>query len=294
MRCHWLVALAAGALLAPAAAGGDLGPFASDAPRVRFDVPRHINAVPVDAAEDAALRPGDQLLRVELPVSVVVQRGDADRVEQVSIEVNGAAAGLTVFDFSPRTTLQSEYAGPIEVESTGEKSRHLDASLGGLLPNPSGGVAQLAPSVSGGKTEHDSRREKASKLAPLEPVVVAGAVQRRRGVVFQFRPSSQTTLEGERLLAITFVAPAAPSLPAVPRLTVNCAAVGEGRVLLVKQHRTWGEASAEVAVRLPRPVRHVTAKPIVRGPVRARRVSTPPAAGTARVITEGAGRVPGE
>ncbi|MEN1681712.1 MAG: hypothetical protein AAGJ46_19185 [Planctomycetota bacterium] len=273
MRCHWLVALAAGALLAPAAAGGELAPFASDAPRVRFDVPRHVSAVLVEGPEDAALRPGERLFRVELPVSVVVQRGDADRVEQVSIEVNGAAAGLTVFDYAPRTTLQSEYAGTIEVESTGEKGRHLDASLGGVLPNPSGGVAQLAPSISGGKTEHDSRREKATKLAPLEPVVVAGAVQRRRGVLFQFRPSSQTTLEGERLLEITFVAPADGSPASAPRLNVACAAVGEGRVLLVKQRRTWGAQSASVALRLPRP--HVTAKPIVRGPIAVKTAGQP-------------------
>ncbi|MEM8864735.1 MAG: hypothetical protein AAGF31_04235 [Planctomycetota bacterium] len=238
------------ASIAVPAAAGDIVNLRADQPEVRFDVPRSVVvrvAAPEEIAGLPALAVGERLVTVDLPVTVVVSRGEVDRVGEVVIEVDGAAAGLTVHDYSPATRLQSEYASEIEVQSTTESNHHLDGSLGGFLPNPGGAVAQLAPSISAGKGGREAETAKHSRLAPKEAIVVAGAINRRQGVLFKFRPSSQTTLEGERRLSITFVAPADWN---GGELSVACTASGERKVLFVTKRKVWGETKAPVGLRL--------------------------------------------
>lgn len=238
---------------------GDLVNLRDDAPEVCFDVPRSVIARNVFLSGDEAplLAPGQRLVTVDLPVTVVVAKGDVGRVDEVVIEIDGASAGLTVHDYSPATRLESEYAGDIQVQSTTEDNRHLDATLGGILPSPGGSVAQLAPSAAAGVIKREAETEKLARLAPKEAIVVAGAVNRRQGVLFKFRPSSQTTLEGERLLSITFAAPADWT---GGELLVDCQARGDRRVLFVTQQKTWGAARAPVRVAL------AGARPSVSGP----------------------------
>ena len=223
------------------AAAADIVGLGAELPRVHFDVPRGV--VATELAETA----GGRLIAVELPVSVVVAKGDVDRVAEVVVEIDGAASGLIVQDFAPVTTLTTEFASDIEVAVISESDRHLDASLGGILPNPGSGIAQLTPSISAGAAGRDTEKETVKKLAPKEAIVVAGAINRRQGVRFKFRPSSQTTLEGERRLTVTF---AAPDGWAGGELAVRCSARGERRVLFVKQRKVWGSANEPVAVRL--------------------------------------------
>ncbi|MEM9187147.1 MAG: hypothetical protein AAGB00_11695 [Planctomycetota bacterium] len=265
-----LVLCAALLALAPAWQAGatDIVGLGADLPEVRFDIPRAVlvRGVTPDAEAMPSLAVGERLVAVELPVSVVVAKGDVRRVGEVVIEVDGAAAGLTVHDYAPATRLESEYTGAIQVESTTESDRHLDGTLGGILPSAAG-VAQLAPSLSAGKASRDAATEKAARLAPKEAIVVAGAINRRQGVLFKFRPSSQTTLEGERRLAVTFIAPQAWE---GGELSVACAASGQRKVLFVKQRKIWGSARAPVTLRLAgapvasaRPAAQTVAKPVV-------------------------------
>ena len=224
----------------PAAKATDIVGLGGDSPRVHFDVPQLV------VAEELASDPAHRRIQVKLPVTVVVAKGDVDRVAEVVVEVDGQQAGLTVHDFSPATTLTTEFAGDIEIRTSSDVDRHLDGSLGGILPNPGGPVAQLTPSVSAGAADRETETETLTKLAPKEATVVAGAINRRQGVLFKFRPSSQTTLEGERTLAVTFTAPTDWS---GGDLVVRCHARGQRRVLFVKQRKIWGSWSETVAVR---------------------------------------------
>lgn len=258
-----MLAAAAVAASAGDAGAGDLVDLGSTLPRVRFDMPRAVIARDAVTADDDDLPfvpAGQRLVTVEVPVSVVVTKGEVRRVEEIVVEVDGAAAGLTVHDYSPATRLESDYTSDIEVQSTTERNHHLDGTLGGILPSTAGSIAQLTPSASAGRTKLEAETEKHARRAPKEAIVVAGAINRRQGVLFKFRPSSQTTLEGERRLAITFVAPADWT---EGELSVTCRALGKRKMLFVKKRETWGAVQAPVEISVAPSPTHTAAKPVI-------------------------------
>lgn len=232
-------------------------------PAVRFDLPPSVIVHQVEGAEEIAhLAAGEQLLMVELPVSVLVSKGRVDRVREVVIEIDGADAGLTVHDYSPATRLETEFAKPIEVENTKRNERHREISIGGT-------VSKITPGAGVSRTRNDVETKKLSRRPPKEAIVVSGPINGRRGVLFKFRPSSQTTLEGEHPLRLTFIAP--PHWQGGD-LDVRCTATGQRKVLFVKQPAVWGRVVESVALRqlgAPRddfatePIRQTTAKPVI-------------------------------
>lgn len=254
-------ALLAAAVLSPPAPAADLVDLGVDLgnsePVVGFDLPRAVAVREVDGAEGVALlAPGERLLSVELPVSMLVRRGDIRRVDEVVVEVDGSAAGLAVHDYSPATRLESEFTGDIEVQSTTENERHREVSLGGT-------VAKLAPGGGVSRTRQEVETERLARRAPKQAVVVSGPINQRRGVLFKFRPSSQTTLEGEHPLRLTFVAPADWSGGS---LEVRCRAAGERKILFVKQPAVWGSVGGQVELRQSKPLGtpgHRTADPFI-------------------------------
>lgn len=229
----------------------ELESFDTQTPEVAFDVPGELLVRDVTTEAFREDRPGERLVEVVAPVTLVLYHGKADRVEDVVIEIDGGAAGLRVHDYSPRTEVAAELAHPIEVKETHTSDRSFGASLGGKL---AGDVA-LTPTVSGGRSSGDTRTETRSVLPPKRPVVVSGAINGRTGVYFKLRSTSQGTLEGERPFRVTFAAPADWN---GGDLSIRCVARGEKKWLFVEQRRVWNETSRPVALRL---VSHTVAKP---------------------------------
>lgn len=237
----------------------DIVGLGAELPDVAFDVPATVLCRELPPA-DADYVGSTRLLEIELPVTVVVARGDVDRVEEVILQLHFGDDRLRVVDFSPTTQLVSEYAEDIEVKSTTGSDNRLDASLGGVLP-VGGAPAHVTPSITAGKTEHQTATETSKRKAPKEAVVVSAAIDRRRGVYFKLRQSSQSTLEGEHRLKVTV---AADRHWSGGELTVNCNARGERKWLFVKQRKVWSTATTPVELRV---ARHTVAKPVVSGPV---------------------------
>ncbi|MGI9456817.1 MAG: hypothetical protein ACR2NU_09655 [Aeoliella sp.] len=226
---------------------------AGELPQVRFDVPQRLAAREL-LSDDLS---SGRLIEITVPISVRIVKGDIQRVNEVAIEID---AGVDVVDFAPRTTLGSELAGDIKVNTTKESARSFDASLGGQSPIPIGDVvAQVAPSISAGKKEREVETTSVSRLAPKKPTAVSGTLGGGQGAFFQFRPSSQTTLEGQHALSLVFRVPDGWQ---ASQLQVRCWARGERRVLWFDQLQVWGSAQATVEVALPgeRPDPHVVAK----------------------------------
>src|SRR5690606_22574762 len=149
-----------------------------------------------------------KLVCVTVPVSLRLVEGNINRVLEVAIEIESNGGGAVVVDFAPRTTLASEQVDKIEVTRTEEKSRSLDASLGGQLPLAAGaGTAQVSPSVSAGDRRKEVETVTSRRLPPLKPLFVSGTLNEGRGAFFQLRPSSQVTLEGQHLVSATFRVP---------------------------------------------------------------------------------------
>lgn len=243
-------------VLAPTAPASDFLDLGSQSPDIEFDFPPKIVCRDVTTPEFTESRPGRRLVEVELPISVVLLRGDADRLRNIVIEVSGAGGGLSVFDYAPATQLTSEFSEPIEVTTTDDKARHLDASLGGAIP-VAGAIAHLTPGISTGVTRRDATTETQKRFPPKQAVVVSGTTGGRQGVFFKLQQSTQTTLEGEHLLKITFDAPADWQAGA---LSVTSVARGTRRVLWAEKPTVWHTSESPIDIEL---ATHVVAKPIV-------------------------------
>jgi hypothetical protein len=186
-------------------------------------------------------------------------------VSELTVEINGASAGLRVLGFSPATQLASDVACEIVTTTTTNSARSFDATLGGQLPVPFGEVvAHATPSFNAGLSNGETTTEKLNRLPPKHAVVISGTSSEGRGVFFKLKRTSQTSLEGVHDLAVTFVAPAGWRGGDV---RVVCNAQGQRKVFWIKQAATLGCEGDTVRLYLagrgrPRTV----AKPVVVAP----------------------------
>jgi hypothetical protein len=218
--------------------------YAVGAPYVEFDFARSAECRDVTPAERMAQVPTHRFVQLVLPVSVRFHGLSMNDVEELDIEINGAAAGLRVIDFAPSTQLASDIAQQIETTTTTKRARSFDGTLGGGLPVPYAGlVAHVSPSVSAGLSGSETATEKMNRLPPKHAIVVSGTSSEGRGVFFKLKRSSQTSLEGVHDLAVTFVVPAGWQ---GGQVRVGCSARGQRRILLLKHDATLGRAAGDV------------------------------------------------
>ncbi|MEQ8848387.1 hypothetical protein [Botrimarina sp.] len=260
LRAHsGLAPLLATALAITAPAGAvelpdlSLDTFKTRTPEVGFDVPQRLVCRDVTTDAFLAERPGERLVEIVAPVTLLLYHGEARRVQDVVVEIDGASAGLAVYDYAPRTELVAEHAQPIEVK----KTESVDKTIGGSLGGKIAGDVALAPTISGGATKSEAVTTTQNRLPPKRPLVVSGTTGRRTGVYYKLRKSSQSTLEGEQEFRVTFAAPADWSGGSIE---VRCVARGEQKWLLVEQRRVWNETAKPVELRL---VSHTVAKPAI-------------------------------
>ena len=127
-------------------------------------------------------------------------------MDELDIEINGAATGLRVHSFSPSTQLASDLSKEIETTTTTKKEHSFGATLGGALPVPHANVvAQVSPSINANTSSCETVTEKLNRLPPKYAVVVSGTSSDGRGVFFKLKRSSQTSLEGVHELTVVFI-----------------------------------------------------------------------------------------
>jgi hypothetical protein len=247
-------------------------------PYVEFDFARSVECRDVTPPERAELYPHQRLVAMTLPVSVRFRGVAAEDVDELDVEINGTAAGLQVFNFSPETQLESDVKKTIETVTTVKKDRSLDGSLGGVLPIPySEAVAHVTPSVNAGISHGEIATEKMHRLPPKYAVVVSGTSSAGRGVFFKLKRSSQTSLEGVHELAVTFIA---PRDWVGDKVNVGCSARGNRKVLWMDKPATLGRAASEVEIflagsrALSRPLHYRAAKPPIDEPRRTSIIET--------------------
>ena len=239
-------------------------------PYVEFDFARSAECRDVTPAERTKQYPDQRLVEMRLPISVRFRGVSAEDVAELDMEIDGTGAGLSVFDFSPDTQLESDVKRTIETTTTVKKDRSLEGSLGGVLPIPySEAVAHVTPSINAAISGGQVETEKMHRLPPKYAVVVSGTSSAGRGVFFKLKRSSQTSLEGVHELAVTFVAPSDWRGGAV---VVGCSARGSRKVFWVDTPATLGRAASEIELYLAgrtapsTAVRHEVAKPTADAP----------------------------
>lgn len=142
-----------------------------------------------------------KLVDVQLDVSALFTPGDAAIVTEYTVRVVSRHEEVQVADFAPRTEMQSDIFGAMQVSTQSDRMR--EAAIRGMGGYPGVGSAQ------GYAFYHDANQENVqyAKKPALEMVSAAGTLERRRGVYFKVRQSSQTTLEGARPFRIIFEVP---------------------------------------------------------------------------------------
>lgn len=211
---------------------------------VEFDFARIIECRDVTdlACEEAPV--GERLIAMKLPVSVQFRGVSPDDVDELSIEINGASAGLRVVDFAPGTHLASDVKKTIEQTTTTKRGRSLAATLGGELPVPYAELAaHVAPSLTATMDGSEIATEKMDRLPPKSAVVVSGTTSEGHGVFFKLKRFSQTSLEGVHELTVVFAVRESWQGSAV---RVGCSALGRREVLWIKQSATLGGGIATV------------------------------------------------
>jgi hypothetical protein len=237
------------------------GAMADDA-FVEFDFARSVECRDVTPMERIELYPQQRLVELVLPVSVRFRGVALDDVDELTVEISGAAAGLRVLAFAPATQLTSDVADGIETTTTTKKARSIDATLGGNLPVPAAeAVAHISPSITAGASSGETTTEKLNRLSPKHAVVVSGTLLEGRGVFFKLKRYSQTSLEGVHDFAVTFVAPTGWRGGEVH---IACSASGRRKVLWMNQSATLGQEGDAVRLYLAsRGVMRRVAKPVL-------------------------------
>ncbi|MBN1853824.1 MAG: hypothetical protein JW829_13915 [Pirellulales bacterium] len=211
-----------------------------DEPEVYFDLPGVLACYPVEletAPDRNESNEWERIVEVQLPVSLCVRSGDAAAIEQISLEILTNDDDMRVVDFAPKTKLETDISCEIEKTTTTEVSSALGASLGGGVPMPYGElIAQVTPSANASRSQRNVTTESTKRLPPQEATIVSGTMHRGRGLFFQFRRSSQNTLEGTQTLTIRF---AVPTDWRIARAKVVCRATGQERFLWMKKEAVW-------------------------------------------------------
>lgn len=145
--------------------------------------------------------PNSRLVDVQLDVSALFAPGDSAIVTEYTVRIVSRHEDVQIADYSPRTELQSDVFGTMQISQEGDRVR--EAAIRGVGGYPGVGSAQ------GYAYYHDNSHETIhyAKKPAMELVNASGTLERRRGVYFKVRQSSQTTLEGARPFRIVFEVP---------------------------------------------------------------------------------------
>jgi hypothetical protein len=169
-------------------------------PRVRFDTMPAVGCRDVTDDEFALLHSGERLLEARFEISSILDSGSEADLTEFFFSMTSPQQSFHVVDYSPRTTLASDYNGGICIEKKKEDSK-------GLGLNATGGWEGAKLTGAGDLGSKNTLTTKYELVAPMESVIASGTIQDGYGVYFKLRRSRQGTLEGAKEYQIIFRAP---------------------------------------------------------------------------------------
>ena len=159
----------------------------------RLSVACH-DATPEELKSSTERRVAEANIRLSANIS-----GLDEEIESLAYQIE-FPEGLEVVDFLPKTELGAEIASPVLVQEQSKSGTFRITAEGGVTSARY--TAQVHASASGKASSIT-----AEFLPPKQVVLSAGTRSRGRKLVFELRPSSQTTLRGEKEFAVLFMAP---------------------------------------------------------------------------------------
>jgi hypothetical protein len=160
----------------------------------RLSVACH-DATPEELKSATERRVAEANIRISANIS-----GRDEEIESLTYQIE-FPEGLEVVDFLPKTELGAEIASPVRVQ---------EQSKSGTFRITAEGVASARyTALVDASASGTASSITAEFLPPKQVVVSAGTRSRGRTLVFELRPSSQTTLRGEKEFAVLFMTPPA-------------------------------------------------------------------------------------
>ncbi len=169
--------------------------------QVAFDVNPLVAARDLGQTALLSQLPHSRMIEVQLDVSALFNPGEASRVTEYTVRLVSRHEDVQVADYSPRTELQTEILGPLQITQDADRIR--EGAIRGVGGYPGVGT------VHGYAYGHDNSHETVvyARKPALELSTASGTLDRRRGVYFKVKQSSQNTLEGARPFRIVFEVP---------------------------------------------------------------------------------------
>lgn len=160
-----------------------------------FDCPAIAAANSIDETETSRI--------VEIPLAISTSINDGRlQLNKIRAEVCWNRMAYPITDYVPRTVLQPEAEGTIQIEERSESNLSFNGSLAG------GYLAGLGtPNLKGDASRRNSSSRKYNKIPQHELVLASGPIKRGTGAFFEFRPSRTDSLEGGRNLVVAFEVP---------------------------------------------------------------------------------------
>ncbi len=145
--------------------------------------------------------PNSRFVDVRLDVSALFNVVEAAMVTEYTIRIVSRHEDVLVADYSPRTEMQTDVFGGMQVSSDNNRSH--EAAIQGAAGYPGVGSAY------GYAFSNDQSHEIVHyvKKPALELLTASGTIERQRGAYFKLRQSSQMTLEGAREFHVVFEVP---------------------------------------------------------------------------------------
>jgi hypothetical protein len=168
---------------------------------VRFDAPGFIEGREIDDAEFQTLHTNERLVEFSWEIAANFGVADLNGVTALSFRLHTLQPDVTIVDYCPRTLLESNIEGPIEVEKVDESNASLGISLnsGNSLPLNLGANAGV-----GGKNSQSLRYHQ----RPAQQLLISSGLEDRGlGLFVKLRRSSQFPLEGTHPIRVTLRLP---------------------------------------------------------------------------------------
>lgn len=181
--------------------GSLLGRLNEAEAQVVFDVNSVVPTRSVESIGMLARMPQSRFVEVQLETSALFQPAWSEAIQEITIRAVSRHNDVRVADYSPRTEMQSDIFGPMQIAVDTEHVREGSLQGAGGYPgigSASGFAYQMA---AGQQSVHFAKKP------ALEMVTASGTLQRQQGVYFKQRRSTQATLEGSRTFRIIFEVP---------------------------------------------------------------------------------------
>ncbi len=170
---------------------------------VRFDASRAVPCRVVAPSRPGAVDIGNKLIEARFRVSILVDEGRSENVEDVVVLIEGPHCRLRVIDFSPKTEMANAVEGEVQTTRTTEKTATAGAQIGGGAFPPLYGLASATLSGSQHNVVAQTFKELPSKCL----VLASGTTDGEHGVFFKIKGAPQVPLEGAKEFICTLEVP---------------------------------------------------------------------------------------